>query len=146
MQFFRNIWKRRQSPVILLSGESLRFIRRGGKCQSGAAITGRVLTGATERRTKEIGIRKAMGAGTGDIVRLLVWQFIKPVIWANAVAWPIAGFLMNRWLHGFAYHVELEPWLFLAATSLALLSALITVGTQSYLVAKAKPIAALRYE
>jgi putative ABC transport system permease protein len=101
---------------------------------------------ATERRTKEIGIRKAMGAGTGDIVRLLVWQFIKPVIWANAVAWPIAGFFMNRWLHGFAYHVDLEPRLFLAATSLALLSALITVGIQSYLVAKAKPIAALRYE
>jgi putative ABC transport system permease protein len=101
---------------------------------------------ATERRTKEIGIRKAMGAGTGDIVRLLLWQFIKPVIWGNAIAWPIAGFFMNRWLHGFAYHVDLEPWLFLAATSLALLSALITVGMQSYLVAKAKPIAALRYE
>jgi putative ABC transport system permease protein len=101
---------------------------------------------ATERRTKEIGIRKAMGADTGDIVRLLVWQFIKPVIWANAIAWPAAGFIMSRWLHGFAYHVDLEPGLFLAASCLALLCALLTVGIQSYFAARAKPIMALRYE
>jgi putative ABC transport system permease protein len=54
--------------------------------------------------------------------------------------------LMNRWLRGFAYHVDLELWPFLAASSLALLSALLTVGVQSYLVARNKPAAALRYE
>jgi putative ABC transport system permease protein len=101
---------------------------------------------ATERRTKEIGIRKVMGARTIDIVRLLVWQFIRPVLWANVIAWPVAAFLMSRWLRGFAYHVDLELWPFLAASSLALLSALLTVGAQSYLVARNKPVAALRYE
>jgi putative ABC transport system permease protein len=101
---------------------------------------------STERRTKEIGIRKVMGARTGDIVRLLVWQFIKPVLWANVIAWPVAALLMSRWLRGFAYHVDLELWPFLAASSLALLSALLTVGLQSHLVARDKPVAALRYE
>jgi putative ABC transport system permease protein len=101
---------------------------------------------ATERRTKEIGIRKAMGAGTGDIVRLLVWQFCKPVLWANVIAWPIAGFLMNRWLHGFAYHVELAPWTFMAAGASALVIALLTVSGQTFLAARARPVAALRYE
>ena len=89
---------------------------------------------------------QVMGASTRGIVRLLMWQFIKPVLWANVIAWPVAGFLMSRWLGGFAYHVELEFWLFPAATSLALLSAILTVGLQSYLVARSKPVAALRYE
>jgi putative ABC transport system permease protein len=101
---------------------------------------------STERRIKEIGIRKVMGARTSDIVGLLVWQFMKPVLWANVIAWPVAGYLMGQWLRGFAYHVDLEPWLFLAASLLALSSALLTVGVQSYLVARNKPAAALRYE
>jgi putative ABC transport system permease protein len=87
-----------------------------------------------------------MGARTSDIVGLLVWQFMKPVLWANVIAWPVAGYLMGQWLRGFAYHVDLEPWLFLAASLLALSSALLTVGVQSYLVARNKPAAALRYE
>lgn len=101
---------------------------------------------ATERRTKEIGIRKAMGAGTGDIVRLLVWQFCKPVLWANVIAWPIAWFLMNRWLHGFARHADLTPWMFMAAGAIALIIALLTVSGQSFFAARAKPVTALRYE
>lgn len=68
-----------------------------------------------EQRTKEIGIRKAIGATRGDILRLLLWQFIKPVLLANAIAWPIGFLVMKRWLEGFAYHVDLEPWTFLAA-------------------------------
>ena len=101
---------------------------------------------ATERRTKEIGIRKAMGAGTTDIVQLLIWQFCKPVLWANVIAWPIAGFLMNRWLHGFAHRVELTPWIFLGAGAIALIIALLTVSGQSFMAARAKPVSALRYE
>jgi putative ABC transport system permease protein len=97
-----------------------------------------------QRRTKEIGIRKVMGASTAAVMRLLLWAFAKPVIWASLVAWPLAAWLMDRWLDGFAYRVDLGWWLLPAASLLALAITLATVSVHSYLVARAAPGGALR--
>lgn len=99
-----------------------------------------------ERRTKEIGIRKVLGARTRDIVRLLAWQFAKPVLWANLIAWPVAWWLMRDWLNGFATRIDLNPLWFVAAALAALAIAFATVAGQALRVARAKPVLALRYE
>jgi putative ABC transport system permease protein len=99
-----------------------------------------------ERRTKEIGIRKVLGARTRDIVRLLVWQFSRPVIIANIIAWPVAWWLMRDWLNGFDQRIPLTPVPFLAAAAIALGIAIATVVGHAMKVARANPIHALRYE
>jgi putative ABC transport system permease protein len=99
-----------------------------------------------ERRTKEIGIRKVLGARSRDIVRLLAWQFSKPVILANLIAWPAAWWVMRDWLNGFDLRIALGPGPFLLAGGLALAIALGTIAGHAFRVARCNPIHALRYE
>ena len=99
-----------------------------------------------ERRTKEIGIRKVLGARTRDIVRLLAWQFSKPVIVANLIAWPVAWWVMRGWLNTFDARIDLGLTPFLLAGALALAIAIGTIAGHAIKVARANPIHALRYE
>jgi putative ABC transport system permease protein len=99
-----------------------------------------------ERRTKEIGIRKVLGARSRDIVRLLAWQFSKPVIIANLIAWPVAWWVMRDWLNDFEARIDLGPGPFVVAGGLALVIALGTIAGHAFKVARANPIHALRYE
>ncbi len=98
------------------------------------------------RRTKEIGIRKAFGASTRDLVFLLLWQFTIPVLIANAIAWPVAWYYLHGWLQEFAYHITLSPLYFLGAGAAAMVIAWATVFVHARRVANANPIHALRYE
>lgn len=99
-----------------------------------------------QQRTKEIGVRKVMGATVPGIMGLLTREFIRYVVIANLIAWPLAYFAMNRWLEGFAYRIDIGPGTFLLAGALALSVALLTVGWQAFRAARMNPVESLRYE
>ena len=100
----------------------------------------------TQRRIKEIGVRKVLGASVQGIVGLLAREFLMPVALATLIAFPLAGWVMNQWLHAFAYRIGLEWWYFVAAGLLALVVALCTVSFQSFQAATANPVKSLRSE
>jgi len=100
----------------------------------------------TEQRTKEVGIRKAMGATISSIILLLLKEFVKWILLANIIAWPIAYFAMNRWLQNFAYRINIGLSAFILAGLIVLVIALLTVSYQAIKAARANPVDALRYE
>ena len=100
----------------------------------------------TTRRIKEIGIRKALGASTRDVLQLLLGKFLRPVLIANLIAWPLTWVAMQRWLSTFDDRIGLSPAYFLLASAIAVLIAVATVIGQSWRVARAEPARALRYE
>jgi putative ABC transport system permease protein len=101
---------------------------------------------SAERRTKEIGIRKVVGASAPAIAGLLSREFVKWVAVANLVAWPAAYFASRQWLQGFAYRTSIGAAPFVLSAALALAIALITVSYQAVRAALADPVKALRYE
>lgn len=114
----------------------------------GIAILGLIGLAAfmAEKRTKEIGIRKVLGASRLNIMSLLLWQFSKPVLISNLIAWPLAYYYLTVWLQGFARHIELSPLSFLVAGLLTFIIAIATVMAHAFFMAGTKPITALRYE
>jgi len=105
-----------------------------------------IATFAAERRTKEIGIRKTLGASFLRIIFLLTKDLTKWIIISNIIAWPLAYLLMNKWLQNFAYRIDLGINVFLASALVALLIAILTVSYQSIKATTSKPIDSLRYE
>jgi len=100
----------------------------------------------TEQRTKEIGVRKVMGASVTNIVILLSKELTKWVLIANIVAYPIGYWAMKQWLQNFNYHIDLGIGLFFGATIIALLIATLTVSFQAIKAATSNPVNALKYE
>ena len=99
-----------------------------------------------EQRTKEIGVRKVLGATVGKIIVLLSKEFVKWVVVANVIAWPAAYFIMNKWLENFAYRTQINGLIFVVSGCLALFVALATVFFKSLRAATANPVDSLRYE
>jgi putative ABC transport system permease protein len=99
-----------------------------------------------EQRTKEIGIRKTLGASVSHLVGLMSKDFLLLVVVANVISWPVSYFIMNKWLQNFVYRINFELWVFALAAALALFIALLTIAYQTFKAATANPVDSLRYE
>jgi putative ABC transport system permease protein len=99
-----------------------------------------------EQKTKEIGVRKVLGASTAAIYAQLSREFLKWVALANVIAWPVAYYVSSSWLRNFAFRAGIAWWIFPAAAGAALAVAALTVGSQTLRAARANPVESLRYE
>lgn len=101
---------------------------------------------SAEQRTKEIGIRKILGASLSGIFVLLSKDYLKWVLWSNLIAWPVGYLVMHSWLQNFAYKAPLDPWIFIISAATALSVAFLTIIAQTFRASLANPIESLRYE
>ncbi|GIL40646.1 FtsX-like permease family protein [Roseiterribacter gracilis] len=135
-----HMWRSTQNEADVLTSFALVAVLIGSLGLFGLAAY------TAQRRTKEIGIRKAMGASTADVVKLLVMQLTRPVIVANLLAWPVALWVVQRWLSAFADRIPIDIWPFLAAGAGTLVLAWTVVIGHALAVGRARPSYALRYE
>jgi putative ABC transport system permease protein len=105
-----------------------------------------LVTFSVERRTKEIGVRKVLGASSFSVAKLLSRDFLRLILVANVIAWPVAWVFMSKWLQEFANRVQLSVWVFFLAGIVALFVALLTIGFQAIKAALANPVKSLRTE
>lgn len=105
-----------------------------------------LVTFFVQRKTKEIGIRKVLGASVPGVIFLLTKEFTKWVLIANVIAWPVAYYAMKEWLQNFAYRINIDWWIFVLAGGIALMIAIATVSLQAVKAATANPVESLRYE
>jgi len=99
-----------------------------------------------EQRTKEIGIRKVVGASVNDIIIMINKDFLKPVVLATIIAWPLAAWIMYIWIQQFAFHIDFPWWVFVVSTSIAVLIAFISISLQTRRAARGHPVRSLRNE
>ena len=99
-----------------------------------------------EQRTKEIGVRKVLGASVPSILRMLTWDFVRPVLIANVLAVPFTYYAMSYWLSSFAYRVDMAATTFVISGLGALVIAMLIVGYQAIKTARGNPVEALQYE
>ena len=99
-----------------------------------------------DQKTKEIGIRKVLGATGQSIIQLVMKEYVLLIIVANLIAWPVTWYFMNNWLSGFVYRTDIAMGNFLLATAITTAIALVTVSKEIITIVRANPVMALRYE
>jgi putative ABC transport system permease protein len=99
-----------------------------------------------ERKRKEIGIRKVLGATLPEILQQINKEFLGPILISNLIAWPAAYWAMKTWLRGFAFRTNIPLWIFFASAVFALTAGLLTVSFQSFKAARENPVNSLKFE